>query len=496
MTDYTWIKGLLTLSNAPDITTFNKLGLNVVLPFAGGVAQPLGLGGAKMIPNGSRGAWGEEAKYNVMAYFMEDEPELKNISPDEIIRRIRLCRSQTSLPITCIFTGYFYRETPNNWNTRYAEVIRELDFVCVDVYFYRHGGLNDTCLNNAKKSIEIIQGLGKPVVGVAQGHEEARFKTTRPDIEYVDNFWRSRGCGVIWYAWNVGEGSIGSRGGIDDWYNEQIRIVNEVIEPPPRYPCPHCPEVFTSQNDLDAHIASEHPSPIASWVKPTGHTDPSGKWRNETQLYDNIFTDDTGAYQDKNTISGGNWGDFVYLSTEPIWSNKIRIYPDRAVFKLNSYQIDIDVKKDGSWLDVFSGHLSSNVWNEKTFTPGLVTEARIRVYKYSGVGWTAKIKEFEFESQLRETTTTKTLLHTCNAKISYKLSSFPANNDALSCPHCGLSLGVEGIKGSEDIIDVPEVITPHIVICEGCGSRLELLISSIASKNIQQYCPVCGEPAD
>jgi len=469
MADYTWIKGLLTLGNAPDITTFRNLGFNVVLSFAGGVAQPLGLGGAKMIPNGSGGAWGEEAKYNVVAYFMEDEPELKNISPDEILRRIRQCRSQTSLPITCIFTGYFYNRTENNWKGRYAEVIRELDFVCVDVYFYRYGYLRDENLNNAKKSIEIIQGLGKPVVGVAQGHEEARFKTTRPDIAYVDNFWRSRGCGVIWYAWNVGEGSIGSRGGIDDWYNQEIAKVNEGIveeiteetivhscnvkisyqvssfpENNDALTCPNCGMALGVEGIRGSEeIVDELPIPKVGWCKPTGYTDPSGNWRNETQLYDNIFTDDTGAYQDKNTILENSWGDFINLSTAPIWSNKIRVYPDRNFFKVNSYQIDIDVKRDGVWIDVFSGHLNNNVWNEKTFPLGLVTDARIRVFKYSGVGWTAKVKEFEFESQ-----------------------------------------------------EPQEVITTETILCSKCGSQLELKVSSIASKNIEQYCPVCGEPAD
>lgn len=237
MADYTWIKGLLTLSNAPDITTFRNLGFNVVLPFSSAPAYPLGEAGAKLIVNGASGARGaSEQKYNIVAYFMEDEPEIKNISPDEILTRIRRCRSQTSLPITSIFTGYFYNRTENNWKGRYAEVMRELDFVCVDVYFYRYGYLRDENLNNAKKSIEIIQGLGKPVVGVAQGHEEARYKTTKPDIAYVDNFWRSRSCGVIYYAWNVGEGSIGNRGGIDDWYNQEIAKVNKVVVPPPPEP--------------------------------------------------------------------------------------------------------------------------------------------------------------------------------------------------------------------------------------------------------------------
>lgn len=117
--------------------------------------------------------------------------------------------------------------------------------------------------------------------------------------------------------------------------------------------------------------------------------------------------------------------------------------------------------------------------------------------------WTNKVTDVKRNYQnlmhewyAEEDITTKSIVHTCNAKISYQASSFAENNDALTCPHCGLSLGIEGIKGSEETIEVPEVITPHSVICSKCGSQLELSISSIAEKNIQQYCPVCGEPAD
>jgi len=492
MADYTWIKGLLTLGGAPNISTFNNLGLNVVLPFKGGVAQPLGLGGAKMIPNGSRGAWGEEAKYNVMAYFMEDEPELKNISPDEIIRRINLCRSQTSLPITCIFTGYFYRETPNNWNTRYAEVIRKLDFVCVDVYFYRYGALHQGCLDNAKKSIEIIQGLGKPIVGVAQGHEEDHYNTTRPDIPYVDNFWRSRGCGRIWYAWNVGEGSIGSRGGLDDWYNEQIRIVNEVeAPPPPVFTCPQCGVTFGSQAELDDHIASEHPSPPppAGWISPTGYEDPDNQWGNEPNVYDG----DLATYTRSEPIATKSWGRFLNVTVPAIQCGKVRFYAQQH--EQYNCQIDLDVYRDGAWLDVYQGAFATDTWVEKAFVAGSVTKARFRIYNCNSVyGTRGLFYEFQFESQ--EVITTKTLVHTCNAKVSYRVSSYFQNNYALSCPHCGLALEPEGIKGSEEIVDVPEVITPVIVTCSKCSSKLELSVSSVANKNIQQYCPVCGEAAD
>ncbi|GAI07759.1 unnamed protein product, partial [marine sediment metagenome] len=95
-----------------------------------------------------------------------------------------------------------------------------------------------------------------------------------------------------------------------------------------------------------------------------------------------------------------------------------------------------------------------------------------------------------------EVITEETIVHSCNVKISYQVSSFAENNDPLSCPNCGMALGVEGIRGSEGIIEVIEVITEGIITCAKCGSELKLTVSSIANKNTEQYCPVCGEPAD
>ena len=58
------------------------------------------------------------------------------------------------------------------------------------------------------------------------------------------------------------------------------------------------------------------------------------------------------------------------------------------------------------------------------------------------------------------------------------------------------SIRTSKAMGNPGKIEVPEVITPHIITCSKCGSQLELKVSSIASKNTEQFCPVCGEPAD
>jgi len=101
-----------------------------------------------------------------------------------------------------------------------------------------------------------------------------------------------------------------------------------------------------------------------------------------------------------------------------------------------------------------------------------------------------------WQERADEVITPQTIIHSCAVTIRYQISSWTENNDSLSCPHCGLALEEAGIKGSEEIVDVPEVITPVIVTCSKCSSKLELSVSSFANKNIQQYCPVCGEPAD
>ena len=117
-----------------------------------------------------------------------------------------------------------------------------------------------------------------------------------------------------------------------------------------------------------------------------------------------------------------------------------------------------------------------------------------------GANLREQIKEvarfYGWQERADEVITEETIIHSCNVKISYQASSFAENNDALSCPNCGMALGVEGLRGSEEIIEVIEVITPHIITCAKCGSQLELSVSSIGEKNTEQFCPVCGEPAD
>jgi len=162
------------------------------------------------------------------------------------------------------------------------------------------------------------------------------------------------------------------------------------------------------------------------------------------------------------------------------WSNAIQ----------DQYQIYRDVlKRPLAGVFYYSARGFMTVYSAKGFT---------------FTGWEGRLAQVKrmnrelggYSPRPGEVITEETIVHSCNVKISYQVSSFAENNDALSCPSCGMALGVEGIRGSEEIVEVPEVITPQMITCGKCGSQLKLTVSSIGAKNIQQYCPVCGEPAD
>lgn len=237
MADYTWIRGLLTLGTAPSVEEFKNLGLNLALAFKYTAATHLGEAGIPIIVNGEAGAKTkeEEGRYSIVAYFMSDEPVERGVSANRILERIDRCRSQSSLPITCIFSDYgIYAH--KDWG--HARVFPELDFICIDSYFYQRGALDERRLGWAKGAVSYAQGFGKPVIGIGQAFEGEGGRFTRPDIPYVDGFWRSRGCGIIWYAWNTHDAAVGDRPQ-DAWYREQIAKINGMpwppAPPPPTY---------------------------------------------------------------------------------------------------------------------------------------------------------------------------------------------------------------------------------------------------------------------
>lgn len=239
-TDVSWARGVVSLNvGIPTIQKMNELGLKEVMPFgwSGNETALLALAnnGIKLCPKYSQLpeiSKAYEQQYNIMAYFIDDEPEF-HFTPQEIIDKINALRALTDLPITCNFTSVFWLNEPwmvGRWGDHYPEVFARLDFICFDSYFYREGGLYQQELDFAIEAIARIKAENKSFIGLAQGHESVVHGTTTPDIGYTDNFWKSNDGGVWWYGWNVDDYSVGDRGGaLNDWYNKEIARVNGMI---------------------------------------------------------------------------------------------------------------------------------------------------------------------------------------------------------------------------------------------------------------------------
>ena len=107
------------------------------------------------------------------------------------------------------------------------------------------------------------------------------------------------------------------------------------------------------------------------WVSPTGHNDPIGRWSYEIYAYDDSLFNQAQCY------GGGYplyWQSFLELNIDPsITGNKLRYYIGGGTSSMLD-KIDVDVYKDGSWVDVYQGSFTKNAWIEKSFAEGSVTK--------------------------------------------------------------------------------------------------------------------------
>ncbi len=131
--------------------------------------------------------------------------------------------------------------------------------------------------------------------------------------------------------------------------------------------------------------------PVGDWVWPTGHNDPSGSWSMEWQAYDGDLDTHTNSGNDLN-----EWSGFLEFTFDPpIMSDKARFNAD-FLPGLND-EIDLDVHRDGVWIDVYQGSFASRTWIETSFPQGSVDKARIRMRHTTKPGFAV---EWLYEFQL------------------------------------------------------------------------------------------------
>lgn len=136
------------------------------------------------------------------------------------------------------------------------------------------------------------------------------------------------------------------------------------------------------------------PSTTPSWISPTGHD--TSTWSSEENIYDN----DTTTVSTGGPCSSGGLSSFVYLDYYyDIQCNKLRFYASASGTGCvpSDCKLDVDVLKDGSWVDLHYDTWTHNAWIEKSFTEGVVTRTRIRAYvAQEFCPCTFSIKEIQF----------------------------------------------------------------------------------------------------
>lgn len=128
--------------------------------------------------------------------------------------------------------------------------------------------------------------------------------------------------------------------------------------------------------------------PPGVWISPSSWVDPTNQWDNEANASDG----DTDTYAADNSNPGGGWGDFIIYNTTLINSTSVRVWSDWGA-QVNA--VDIDVLRNGTWVDVHQGAIPNLAWYQANFTRGEVTAARFR-YNYTIGGWIYWLYELQF----------------------------------------------------------------------------------------------------
>ncbi|MBU0527001.1 right-handed parallel beta-helix repeat-containing protein, partial [Candidatus Micrarchaeota archaeon] len=128
--------------------------------------------------------------------------------------------------------------------------------------------------------------------------------------------------------------------------------------------------------------------PPGIWISPSSFTDPSGQWTNEANAMDG----DTDTYASDNSNPGTGWGQFIIFNTTQIQSDSVRVWAD---YGPQVGSVDVDIYRDGGWINVHEGPVTNLKWYEINFTEGNLSAARFR-YNYTVGGWIYWLYEMQF----------------------------------------------------------------------------------------------------
>ena len=141
---------------------------------------------------------------------------------------------------------------------------------------------------------------------------------------------------------------------------------------------------FGENNSTDKNFTTAIPS--FGWISPTSNYDSNSKWDNETFSYDDDNDSYARSYHSINDPNG-QWSFFIYLNHSSIYCNSVRFYARGLTGdSLTVDQGDLDVRRDGIWVDVLNASFSDKQWVQCNFSQGIVDSVRIRFHINSNSG--------------------------------------------------------------------------------------------------------------
>jgi len=146
------------------------------------------------------------------------------------------------------------------------------------------------------------------------------------------------------------------------------------------------PSVSDSGAGVDSVSRETYTPP--SWKTPDNASGAINWWHNPPYAIDS----DLGTGSETEPDTGQTTGYLTFTISE-ITCSKVRFYGTHLYINI---AVELDVYKDGAWVNIMYGAAADWAWNEKSFIEGQVTQARLRLHNNDWRYWNIHIKEFEF----------------------------------------------------------------------------------------------------
>ena len=177
---------------------------------------------------------------------------------------------------------------------------------------------------------------------------------------------------IVSYAWNFGDGGTATGA-----------VVSHAFASPSTYSVKLTVTDNDGGTDTETKSISIQSLEDLGWVNPVTYEDPADNWDVERRAID----DDTGNYATQR-VHGGTWTSYVIYKTDTedigFVSDGVRFRAGDAFPYNNMLEWEVDVYRNGEWVNVFDDAIDEFKWMEVAFTAGNVTRVRLRAYNTAG----------------------------------------------------------------------------------------------------------------